>query len=265
MVETYGPTLETAHGKASNGPVHAVGQGTVAGVDHRDYLLGDDPVEWGEVHYHAAGPSGLELRLVGQGGFATVHHDQHRLAFAGGDEVVHDVVHLALDGPAGLVLTASVEEVENRVVLGRIALIFSWDIDIADPPGLREIGVVALHADLAMRDFLLQVIVYAGLRYLNAAGHHSAAIEKLAGRVCDLDSVDMYEIVVETRDLGIACDLPHAVGVLGHGIELPEIQLNGLGVGSDDLESRTEVGIDHRILLAVEVGRGRSRLRDLCG
>ena len=264
VVEADGPALESAHGKTGYGPMHAVGEGTVPCIDHRNDLLGDNPVEGGEVHDHTAGPSGLEVRLVGERGFTTVHHHQHGLALAGGDEVVHDVVDLALDGPAGLVFTASVEEIEDWIALGRIAFILRRNIDVADSPGFCEVGVITLHTDLAVRDFLFEVVVYARFRNLYTAGHHAASVEQLARRVGYLDSVDMDEIVVESWHLRLAGDFPHAVGVLCHRIQFAEVELDSLGFRGNYTEGGAQVGIDHGILLAVKVGGGGGRFGELC-
>ena len=68
---------------------------------------------------------------------------------------------------------------------------------------------------------------------------------------------------MESRNLGVTGDLPYAVGILGHGIQFAQIQLHGLGIGCHYLESCAEVGVDHRVLLAVEIGRGRGGFREL--
>ena len=48
---------------------------------------------------------------------AALHHHNHRYSLALGNGIVHDVLHLALQHPAGLTLTHTMLQVEHGILL----------------------------------------------------------------------------------------------------------------------------------------------------
>ena len=258
VVKAYGIGLETAQRQAADGPVVAVGDGAVVRVDVRDDLLDHHLLEGVEVE-HAGG---LMLRRIGERRGAALHHDDHRDGFLGGDHIVHNIVELALGAPTSLVLARSVEQVEHGILLVGLQVIVGREIDVAGPPGLGKLGPVFLDTDLSVRYFLLEVIVHAGLGYLDAAGPVARAEEETAVRVGDPDAVDGEGIIVESRDDGVCRDGPETVLTLSHRIITAEVYGYALGLGSRDAELDAEVGIDLGILVSEDVGGSAGGLGD---
>ena len=259
MVHGYAPADETTHRQAGDGAMVTVSYSAVFGIDHRDELLRYQHVDIREIEHAAravshAGPGDESL--------AAVHYDKHRHALLGSNQVVHDVVDLALDCPAGLIFSAAVIEVQHGVALVGLLLILGGNIDVAGSPCLGEFRPVSLHADLSVGNILRQIEVYTDFGNLDGAGHHAAAIEQLARRVGHMHAVYVDEIVVETGNLRLAGDLPDAVGILGHGVDMSEVELHAFSTGGIHLEGYGQVRIDLGILLAKDIGAGRSRLRD---
>ena len=73
----------------------------------------------------------------GLGRVAVRHHDNHRLRFSGGDQIVHDDVGPAHRQPRFLVTAAAVEQVEHRI-LRRARLVARRRVDHHPPAGLLE-------------------------------------------------------------------------------------------------------------------------------
>ena len=259
MVQTHAPGDEAAHREAGDGAMVTVGDGAVLGVDHRDEFLRSQLVYGVEVEHsaRAAGHTGS-----GDEGLSPVSHDQHRNGFLSRDQVVQDVVHLSLDGPASLIFAAAVVDIEHRIALVGLLLIFSRNVNVAGPPRLGELRPVPLHTDLSVGHVLGQIEVHSHFGNLYRAGHPSGAVEQLARRVSHTHSVDYDGVIVEARNLRVAGHLPDAVGVFGHRIVLAEVQRYAFSLGSVHLEDHAQVGIYLGVFFARDVGAGRRRFGD---
>ena len=227
MFQADGPGLPAAERQAGHGAVLRVGEGPVAAVHHRDGLFQED------------------LREIAR--LPVVHHDEHRLALALGEEVVQDDVRLALEGPAGLVLAAAVLQVQHRIALAGIAGILGRDIHPGGAPGLQGRGPVALQAHVAPRHVLVQVEIDARLGNVDGAGVRSGAEIVLAGRIARAETVHDEEIVVETRLQRVRRDPPGAFALADHRIHLAaDVHAHLPGLRGRHLEADAEVVVDFR-------------------
>ena len=180
-----------------------------------------------------------------------LHHDDERDGLARRDEVVHDGCGMALLGPAVLVLTATVLQVQHRIALGGILVIFGRGIDEDVTHRLVHLGPVVDFPHLALRDVLHGVEVLVHGRDVDAAAPAAGAVVVEAGRVGDVGAVDVQLIVVESFILRSGFADPGAVGALDEVVlDAADVQFHGLGVGRFHAHADAALGIDHRILLA---------------
>ena len=263
MVQADGIGLETAQGQAADGAVVAVRERAEAGVEGRDGLLDRHFLEGVEIE-QVETACGLG---AGEGRHGMLADDDHRLAGAFRDQVVHDVAHHALGGPAGLILAGPVHQVQHREAARRLGRVLRRQIDIAGALLPRQGGVVLFDADLAVRDVLLQVIIHSCLRNLDAAGPEARAEEQPAVRVRNPLPVHIQRVIVETGHKGFRLGFPDAVRALHHRIVLAaHVHGDGLGLGIIVAENGRQVRIDHRKRLAGLVrGRGRRLGEDADG
>ena len=204
-----------------------IGQGPVPAVHHGDGLFQQD------------------LREIAR--LSVVHHDEHRFALALGEEVVQDDVRLALEGPAGLVLAAAVLQVQHRIALPGIVVIFGRDIHPRGAPSLQGRGPVTLQAHVAPRHVLVQVEIHARLGNVDGAGVRSGAEIVLAGRIARAETVHDEEIVVETGLQRVRRDPPGAFALADHRIHLAaDVHAHFPGLRGRHLEGDAEVVVDFR-------------------
>jgi hypothetical protein len=85
---------------------------------------------------------------------AVIHHDDKRLRFSFGDQVVHDEVRATLAPPAGFVFTSAVLQIQHRVANVCRLVIIGRRIDEAAARGVGAFREVEVLAKLAMRDVL---------------------------------------------------------------------------------------------------------------
>src|SRR5439155_15357977 len=115
-------------------------------------------------------PTASAARHCKRGATATVvHYDQHRLRFALGQEVIHDVIRAPLYGPGGFVLARAVLEIEHGITRARIFVVAWRSIDEAAAPGFAHGREILMFADLAVRNVLR------GKKILIVRGHFDAA------------------------------------------------------------------------------------------
>ena len=219
MVKSYGIGLEAAEGESADSAVVAIGKGTETGVEGRDGLFDHHLLESIEIEEIGTG-----CRIgVSQNGSTAFHHDYHRDALLGCDEVVHDVAQHSLGAPSCLILSGSVHEIEHGEAPFGLGGILGRKIDIARPLRPCQLGVVFLDTDLAVRDFLLKIEIHPGLGHLDTAGPVSGTEEFLGIGIGNPLSVDSEHIVVESGNKRVGSHFPNPIFALGHGIGLADI------------------------------------------
>ena len=134
---------------------------------------------------------------------AVVHHHDHGLCLAFGNEVVHDVAHLALVGPAGFVFAHAVLQVEHRVSLIGVLVILGRSVHEAAAPLVAYLGVVPALVHESVRHILQRVIVDALFGNLDTAHPLTHSEEGLAVGVGCAYAVDYHLIVVKSHNFGL--------------------------------------------------------------
>ena len=167
-----------------------------------------------------------------------LHHHNHRNHLAFVDEVIHDVLHVALSAPACLVLTHAMLQVEHGVLLFAL-LIFSRCIDHGVTPLVGGVGKVVDAAYLSVGDAELRAVVVALRSFgnLNAAGLAVASEERVGVRVDDVDTTYINKVIVEANYQGVGHGTPDTRLVLAHVILLAaDIYLYLIGCRGVDTE-----------------------------
>ena len=187
--------------------------------------------------------------------------DDEREGLALGDQVVHDLGGMALLRPAVLVLAAAMLQVQHRIALGGILVILGRGVDEDVTHRLVHFGPVVDFPHLALRNVLRGVEVLVCRRDVDAASPTAGAVVVEAGRIGDVGPVDVQLIVVESFILRGGFADPGAVLALNEVVfDTTDVQLDGLGVGRFHAHADAALGIDHRILLAGLVVRGRDEV-----
>ena len=154
----------------------------------------------------------------------TLHHHNHRNGLTTGNGVVHDVLHVSLLAPAGLILTHTMLQIEHRVALLDVLLgiIASGGIDHGVAPCLLLITEVVYAAHLSMLNTLLRTIVVAfgSFRNLEATSLTVTAEEGLCGRIDEVHTTDIHEIIVEAFHQRISNSHPATFAVRLHVVFL---------------------------------------------
>ena len=129
-----------------------------------------------------------------------LHNDNHRYGFAAGNEIIHDMLHVALTAPSCLVLTHTVLQVKYGIAFFAF-LVRCRCINHGMTPLIGRLGVIGDTAYLSVCHSLLWtvVITFRPLGYLNTSRLTVAAKESLGSRIDDIDSADIDEIIVEAH------------------------------------------------------------------
>ena len=114
-------------------------------------------------------------RLAHPRGIATLHDHDHRLDFAGGDQVIQNEVGMTLPRPAGFIFSAPVLQIEHRIPKLLIGIVTRWSIDQQMPCFPRHLGVVPERTHLPVRHVLDVMEIDAGLRDFDAARRFAGA------------------------------------------------------------------------------------------
>ena len=165
---------------------------------------------------------------------------------------------MALLGPTVLILAAAVLQIEHRITLGGIQVIFGGDIDEAVTHSIVDLRPIVDLTDLSLRDILDRVEILIRGGNIHTAAPTARAVVVEAGRIRDISSVDVQLIIVETLVLRSGLTDPDALVVLLELIfDAADIQLDGLGVRGYDTDADAALGIDLGILLAQLYVRSR--------
>ena len=73
---------------------------------------------------------------------AVVHYYDHGFGLTFGNQIIHDEVHLTLVGPACLIFSHTVLQVQYRVLFGRILIILCGCVDEASTPFFTNVGII---------------------------------------------------------------------------------------------------------------------------
>ena len=85
---------------------------------------------------------------------AVVHHNDHRLHFTLRQQIVGNIVDLALPDPADFVFTAAVLEIKHGVAAVRLCFISGRRINKAVAPAPGQCGFIEVHTHRAVRHIL---------------------------------------------------------------------------------------------------------------
>ena len=194
----------------------------------------------------------------------TLHHHNHRNSLATGNGVVHDVLHVSLLAPAGLILTHTMLQIEHRVALLDVLLgiIASGGIDHGVAPCLLLITEVVDAAHLSVLNTLLWTIVvtFWSFRNLEATSLTVTAEEGLCSRIDEVHTTDIHEIIVEALHQRISNSHPATFAIRLHVVFLvADIQHYLLCIRSTQVEIAATLRVDLR-----EVVTGNGGLGNLC-
>ena len=165
-----------------------------------------------------------------------IHPDDEGHCLAGGDEVVHDDARLALCAPARLVLAHAMLQVEHGEFLCGVGIILVGQVDVAVAHLLLHCRPVVHLVDGALRHVFHCVELLVGGGHVDAATPAAGTIEVSAVRVGHAGTVDVQLIVVEALILRSRGARPHAVGILGHLVNLAvDVESDEGGLGGRNL------------------------------
>ena len=119
MIEPDSQGLAAAHGEAGDRPMFPVGVDAVLRLDER-HDVGEQILR--EQRGAFRGIAGAGQFACGNA-VAVGHHDDEWLGFTGGEQVIHDEIGVAEDGPDQLVAVGAVEQVEDGIARGLVALV----------------------------------------------------------------------------------------------------------------------------------------------
>ncbi len=206
-----------------------------------------------------SGGGGRSATRTGSAGDVAVgHHNDERLGFALGDQVVHDEAGVSLVAPAGFIFAAAVLQVEHGIAPGRILFIVRRRVDEAAEHGVGVLGRIEGLAQLAMRHVFesVEVMILGG--DFDAAAPATGAVEIQAARIRNLGAVDDDLVVMKPFVLRSRFADPGAVVALGQGIlHGADVERDALGLGRDDACAYAAFGVDLGVLLAALVQGGR--------
>src|SRR6185503_14974112 len=109
-----------------------IGEGAEIGLDERNRVVDERLLKRAEVK-GASARAGARRSRVGWAGTtdaAVLHHDDERLAFSLGDQVVHNQTGVALAAPTCFIFAATMLEVEHRVAFARVFLVIGWRVNV---------------------------------------------------------------------------------------------------------------------------------------
>ena len=246
--------LESAPRQSCHGTVLASRLAAERLFHHRDEVLQHHGVErctvLSPLRFHILSRTWREAHL----NVAALHHHNHRLTFAGGYQVVHDVVHAALGAPSRFVLGHAVLQVQHGVFLLPGSLVFGRGVHHGPAPPLLAPGIVLHRAHLALGHPRLRAVIVAflPLGHLYLAGHAAASEDGVGVGVRHAETVHLQKIVVAARHQRVGHAGPHAVPVLFHRIFLAaHVHRHAAGLWGMDGEVGT--------VLPVERGRRAAR------
>ena len=151
-----------------------------------------------------------------------LHYHNHRLSLAFGNEIIHDVLHIALMAPARLVLSHSVLQIEHWIALVLIGFIFCRRINHGSAELALRCSIVRYRTNLTLCYSLLRTIVVAfgSLRNLQTTRLSAAAEIGFAGWIYYLYTIHIQEIIVEAYYQWVRNTIPVAIQILLHRILL---------------------------------------------
>ena len=133
---------------------------------------------------------------------AALHDDNHRHSLTLGDSVVHDVLHLTLQHPAGLTLTHAMLQIQHRILLLAILILGRRINQSMAPLTKLRVGTVVVDAThLTMRNSHLRTVVVT----LGTLGNFQATSLTvttevgLTGRIDEVDAIDIHKVIVEAN------------------------------------------------------------------
>src|SRR5690606_36898558 len=97
---------------------------------------------------------------------------------------------LSLGRPSPFIFSSTVEDIQYRVLLIRLAIVSWWSIDIELSPGTGNLGVVTLDPNVTMRDIFNGIVVVARKGHVNAARHAPHTVERLACQIGYDNTID---------------------------------------------------------------------------
>ena len=164
VVEHDVESLVSTPRETSHRTVVTVGLRTEVGIDIRNQVVEQDGIKRSTVVGHTLTATHTSLDIT------TLHHHNHRHSLTTGDGVVHNVLHLSLQRPAGLALAHTMLQVEHRIALleALLLIVLSRCIDHGMTPLALFLTIVIDAANTSGGHTLLRTVVVAlwSLRHL---------------------------------------------------------------------------------------------------
>ena len=177
--------LKSPHGESGNGAGSAVRESTVFLVNERNAVFRK---------YKIYSSSGRMLACVRQKCIAIIHDKNHFLTLTGGDQIVHNVVDLALPDPSGFGFTAAVLQIQNRIMFFWMCFIARRRIDKAGAVSSGHGTVVIIHPDSAVWDVLKKIKTRVRIRNFKIIDSAEIAVadwSEVIAHACAIDDIIM--------------------------------------------------------------------------
>ncbi len=152
--------FHAAHRKSGHGTIRLITESTEVGINVRDQLIDEQGLKWTDVKVSQT----TELDFVGQ---AIGHHDDERLRFLLGQQIIHDQAGMPLHAPTVFVFAPAVLEIEDRVSLVCLLFIIRRRVNKRTAVGVSTSGIEQNFADLTVRYILYGVKVAVVRRNFN--------------------------------------------------------------------------------------------------
>ena len=149
--------LVSTPGEAGHSAVVAVGLRAEVCIDIRNEVVQEDGIERSTIVAHALTTTHRGLDVT------ALHHHDHRHSLALGNGIVHDVLHLTLQGPAGLAFAHTMLQVEHGIALlqALLLIVLSGGIDHRMTPLVLLVTPIVDAADRACGYTLLRTVIVA--------------------------------------------------------------------------------------------------------
>ena len=204
----------------------------------------------------------IRRSLAGTPGVPIGHDDNHGLAASRRDQIVENEVRATLPDPTRLILSATMLEIEHRIVHLGLGVIVGRKIDERVPPRSRHLRVVPNLTHLSVGHILNRIVSRTWLRNLHCTRVLASAKKRMTVGIADFRTINDQCVIVQAGNKRSCGDSPESVRLLLHihFRSTPEIQLYLCGVGSFHTNLHSSSAIDPGIFRSPDIGLGGTKI-----
>ena len=244
MPQPHADRLSATHRQPDDPAVLRIGLDTVSRLDQRHHALEQILLE--------QFPSPLTLPLAIPAGRVTIgHHDQHRHGSAVRQQIIGNHVCAAQQRPMGIVVSRSMQQVEDGIPRGSLLVVTGWRVDVHSATGARGRRGIPVDAHRAVRN--VSPLVVSGVPGGAGDLHIPSRALAIAEHVGAEGIGDAQPVHVERSVVNAGRDRPHgqapdALFVFLHRLGADRFTHHGdlLGLRGLQAEGNSSVRVDFR-------------------